>query len=371
MGAGCTKGNQDGIANTDTRPSQSPKEKSVKILSEIRNDAKNNSILAKYLRTDGCDIEELASRKTKFGAGIVDLIPTGHKIPSSKVGIYATDEDSYQVFHDLFTFTCIELYGIGQNSSGEQTNDEGIDRKFDAVVSVRVRSARNFSGFAFPSFITQADRIVLKYKIVAALKANIADGEYYALKYLSKKKRQEWIDAHYLYHESDNFLKIGGFYRDWPSGRGIFMSEDRTNIIWVNEEDHVRVIALQEGNDFKAVFDKSFGLLDKLEKSLKCAKHKDFGGLTSCPTNLGTGMRASVHVRLPNIIKAKGSKGLKEMCKEMSLDLRGTRGENTGLEGDTFDVSNKKRFGLQPLTAFKQVVDGVAKLLDIDSNILG
>ena len=95
MGAGCTKGNQDGIANTDTRPSQSPKEKSVKILSEIRNDAKNNSILAKYLRTDGCDIEELASRKTKFGAGIVDLIPTGHKIPSSKVGIYATDEDSY------------------------------------------------------------------------------------------------------------------------------------------------------------------------------------------------------------------------------------------------------------------------------------
>lgn len=343
----------------------------VAVLTEIKNNAENTSILAKYLRTKESAIQDLSKRKTKFGAGILDLIRTGHKIPSSKVGIYATDEDSYEVFHDLFSFTCIELYGIADNCSSEATSEEGLDKKFDAVVSVRVRSARNFHGFAFPSFITQQDRIVLKDKISTALKANIADGQYYALEDLSKEKRQEWIDAHYLYHESDSFLEIGGFYRDWPSGRGIFMSEDRTNIIWVNEEDHVRVIALQAGNDFKAVFDKSFGLLDKLEKSLKCAHHKNFGGLTSCPTNLGTGMRASVHVRLPNIIKAKGSEGLKEMCKEMSLDLRGTRGENTGLEGDTFDVSNKKRFGLKPVSAFKQVVDGVAKLLDIDSKILG
>merc|ERR1711994_910721 len=102
---------------------------------------------------------------------------------------------------------------------------------------------------------------------------------------------------------------------DWPEGRGIFHNESKSFLVWVKEES---------GKDF---------MLDE-----------KYGYLHSCPTNLGTGMRASVHVDLPGWTK-EGLPALKARCEELGLQPRGTRGESGGQTGITYDISNKHRLG--------------------------
>lgn len=91
--------------------------------------------------------------------------------------------------------------------------------------------------------------------------------------------------------------------RDWPSGRGIFHNADKTFIVWVNEEDQLRIISMQEGPDIPAVFDRLCRAVAHIETVAKFSHSEHLGYITSCPTNLGTALRASVHICLPNLGK--------------------------------------------------------------------
>ena len=100
--------------------------------------------------------------------------------------------------------------------------------------------------------------------------------------------------------------------RDWPEGRGIFHNKEKTFLVWVNEEDQLRIISMQKGGDVKGVFERLAKGINAVQASVKGESGKDFqvsekyGYLHSCPTNLGTGMRASVHVDLPGFTKEGG-----------------------------------------------------------------
>merc|ERR1711925_1854 len=138
-----------------------------------------------------------------------------------------------------------------------------------------------------------------------------------------------------------------------PEGRGIFINNDRSDgvfIVWVGEEDQMRIMAMNNGSDVQAVWDLFYAGLEAVHKGVKKQK-QDFafkeshGYLSTCPTNLGTGMRASVHVNLPAF---KTKNDLKKYVKDqdMKIDIRGTRGEATNTDGYTvYDVSNKERLG--------------------------
>ena len=136
--------------------------------------------------------------------------------------------------------------------------------------------------------------------------------------------------------------------------------------VWVNEEDQLRIISMQQGGDVKGVFERLARGIQAVQDSVKAESGKDFmldekyGYLHSCPTNLGTGMRASVHVDLPGWTK-EGLPALKvspfqmkncdltpdpqARCEELHLQPRGTRGESGGQTGITYDISNKHRLG--------------------------
>ena len=128
--------------------------------------------------------------------------------------------------------------------------------------------------------------------------------------------------------------------RDWPEGRGIFHNKDKTFLTWVNEEDQLRIISMQSGGDVRAVFDRLARGIKAVGDSVKAESGKEFmldpkyGYIHSCPTNLGTGMRASVHVDLPGWTK-EGLKTLQDRCEELHLQPRGTRGESGGQTGET------------------------------------
>merc|ERR1719460_2438627 len=97
--------------------------------------------------------------------------------------------------------------------------------------------------------------------------------------------------------------------RDWPEGRGIFHNAAKTFLVWINEEDQLRIISMQKGGDVKGVFERLARGIKTVQDSVKAESGKDFqlsekfGYIHSCPTNLGTGMRASVHVDLPGWTK--------------------------------------------------------------------
>lgn len=93
--------------------------------------------------------------------------------------------------------------------------------------------------------------------------------------------------------------------REWPEGRGIFHNDNKTFLVWVNEEDQLRIISMQQGADLHAVFDRLSRACAHIEKVAKFAHDGHLGYITSCPTNLGTALRASVHIRLPKLSQKK------------------------------------------------------------------
>ena len=163
-------------------------------------------------------------------------------------------------------------------------------------------------------------------------------GSYYPLTGMDEKVRQQLVDDHFLFMSGDPNLKVAGMERDWPEGRGIFHNATKTFLVWVNEEDQLRIISMQAGGDVLGVFERLARGIKAVGDSVKAESGKDFllspkfGYIHSCPTNLGTGMRASVHVDLPGWNK-EGLTALKARCEQLALQPRGTRGESGGDTG--------------------------------------
>lgn len=103
-------------------------------------------------------------------------------------------------------------------------------------------------------------------------------------------------------------------------GRGIFMNKDKNFIVWVNEEDHIRIISMQKGASLKQVWRRLVNAIHAMETKLEFVRHDKFGYLTFCPTNIGTGLRASVHVKVP---KTAEQGKLNEICAAADLQPRG------------------------------------------------
>merc|ERR1712206_55366 len=196
-------------------------------------------------------------------------------------------------------------------------------------------------------------------------------GSYYPLTGMDEKVRQQLVDDHFLFMSGDPNLKVAGMERDWPEGRGIFHNAAKTFLVWINEEDQLRIISMQKGGDVKGVFERLARGIKTVQDSVKAESGKDFqlsekfGYIHSCPTNLGTGMRASVHVDLPGWTK-DSIDGLKARCEELSVQPRGTRGESGGQTGHTYDISNKHRLGHSEVSLVQTMIDGVNTLWQED-----
>ena len=139
----------------------------------------------------------------------------------------------------------------------------------------------------------------------------------------------------------------------------------------MNEEDQLRIISMEMGGDVKGVFSRLARGIKAVEDSVRKESGREFmldpkyGFIHSCPTNLGTGMRASVHVDLPGWTK-EGVDKLKARCEELAVQPRGTRGESGGQTGHTYDISNKHRLGHSEVQLVQTMIDGVNTLYKED-----
>lgn len=203
-----------------------------------------------------------------------------------------------------------------------------LDSKYaESILSTRIRMARSVFGFPMGPKLLPETRHQLKDHIVESFE-NFTDdfaGDYLDLAAMSKEDKLDLIENHYLFADADDkYLESAGGYLDWPNARGIFMNKMRTFSVWVNEEDHVRIISIQMGSNVKQVYKLLVQGARLMQKSLAFVQHEKLGFLTFCPTNIGTGLRASVHVKLPKLAE---SGKLGEMCNKLGLQPRGVHGK--------------------------------------------
>merc|ERR1719190_104640 len=331
-----------------------------------------HSLVAKHVTKAKWD--KLSSVKTAIsGFTLAKAIACAVQFDDQHCGIYAGDWDSYKDFAEVFDPLIQEYHGISPDamhtSDMNPDNIKGNIMASAPVKSTRIRVGRSISGFGLSPGITKQQRLEMEGLMKNAF-ANLKDdlaGKYFPLLGMEEATRQQLVDDHFLFVSGDKNLIAAGMERDWPEGRGIFHNEAKTFLTWVNEEDQLRIISMQKGGDVRGVFSRLAGGIKAVQDSVKAEDGRDFqlhekyGYLHSCPTNLGTGMRASVHVDLPGWTK-EGLPALKARCEELKVQPRGTRGESGGQTGVTYDISNKHRLGYSEVELVQCMIDGVNTL---------
>ncbi|CAH8438792.1 unnamed protein product [Schistosoma rodhaini] len=338
---------------------------------KIRNDERNHSLTKKYLTDD--IVKKYQATKTSLGGTLAQCVNTNAYNPGALLP-RSCDLNAYETFRDFFDAVIADYHKVPDGKIQHPKSNFGdlkslsfadLNTYGNLVVSTRVRLGRTVEGFGFGPTLTKETRIELEKKISTALH-NLSgeyEGTYYPLAGMSEEDRIKLVNDHFLFRNDDNVLRDAGGYIDWPTGRGIFINKQKNFLVWINEEDHIRVISMQKGGDLIAVYKRLAGAIQELSKSLKFAFNDRLGFITFCPSNLGTTLRASVHAKIPMLASLPN---FKEICEKHGIQPRGTHGEHTESVGGIYDLSNKRRLGLTELDAVTEMHSGVRALLELE-----
>lgn len=212
----------------------------------------------------------------------------------------------------------------------------------DAVLSTRIRFARNLEDFPFPCRLDEQGR----QKVCQTVRDALSDVSglklhYIEMNQLTPKQAVALAERHLI---SPDFASP-------DKGRALLLSDDESVSIMLCEEDHIRIQVIKGGLDLEGAFDLANRIDDLLDSKLKFAFDERIGYLTQCPTNLGTGMRASVMMHLPALSKCGQMSRLSSTVSKLGLTIRGTFGEGTGAKGDIFQLSNQVSLGISERSA--------------------
>lgn len=348
------------------------------------------------------------------------------------VGFVCADEDCYNVFwsllrpiiakrHKLKT-TALDSLRQVQDLDCEKLSRTPIDPTERYVISTRIRTGRSIRNFLLPPSISFEDRRKLEDLIVHALRtcdaqsdpsnkssanANLTptasmptvNPDTFDVKYLPLvgsssfphpascpnvhvgttrscevcEEREETLRSRGMLFQEPNstLLLSSGFGRHWPDARGMLVNKEENFLIWLNEEDHLRIIAMEKGSNMRRVFSRWTAGLRWTRRRL--ADHgleyqwsDRLGFLSTCPSNLGTGMRASVMVRLPLLSQQPN---FKQLANKLGLQVRGSRGVDSQSVAGIYDISNRDRLGQSEVQLCNTVIEGVAALVRAEHSL--
>ncbi len=169
-------------------------------------------------------------------------------------------------------------------------------------VSVRMRVARSVNGFNLPASMSRDERIDFERTITTALQTLIEDPDYGGQIY----SPTSGADTHLMKDISaDPYMRSAGISADWPYGRACYVSRNQEAIVWIGEEDHLRIISMRTATKLGDVLDGLHALVDRIAAlpGVDFVHDDTFGYVNSCPSNLGTGMRASVRIETPEPVE--------------------------------------------------------------------
>lgn len=216
----------------------------------------------------------------------------------------------------------------------------------DIVVSTRVRYARNLDKFKFPCIMSQKEQ----NEAVDIIDKNINKEEYKLLKLkdIDDITKRSLVEKHYI---SKELIE--------NENSAVVVNNDNSLIAMINEEDHLRIQSFGKGKCINECYEKLREFTDNLESKVGFAKSEDYGYLTACPTNVGSGMRVSVIVHLEALSKIGMVNKLLEQVRNLGISVRGFYGENTKSIANFYQISNKRTLGYTD----KEIIDNFNSIL--------
>lgn len=209
----------------------------------------------------------------------------------------------------------------------------------DVITSSRIRLARNFKRYPFPSRMgyEQAQNVISEIKEIGLNSSAYISKEFifFDMASLSDIDKYVLLEKHLI---SQDLIKNSKF-------SGVLVSKDEKTSIMVNEEDHIRIQTIFPGMQLKEAWELADRIDNLVEEKIEYAYNENLGYLTSCPTNVGTGMRASVMVHLPALTMIGYINGLLSTIGKLGIAIRGIYGEGSQVSGNLYQISNQITLG--------------------------
>ncbi len=219
-------------------------------------------------------------------------------------------------------------------------------KESDVVLSTRIRLARNIKEFEFPNRYSKEE----SKKILEKLE-EITPSLGYGLKFI----KLEDIDDITKISLIEKHLLSPEFAMSKEINKGILINDDENICIMINEEDHIRMQVFSAGLDLENLLNLSIEIDEKLENLVNYAYSNQYGYLTSCPTNVGTGMRASVMVHLPALTATGNIGKVLQAANNFGMNIRGIYGEGSQSQGNIYQIFNNQSLGISEQEIIKNV----------------
>ncbi|GMQ62942.1 protein arginine kinase [Vallitalea maricola] len=221
----------------------------------------------------------------------------------------------------------------------------------DVVISSRVRLARNIEEYNFPSRLSKEDagRIIDDVK-EAVLNAHEDNSYFHSvdMNNLSSLEKVAMVERHVV---SPNFVQT-------LVPTGLILSEDESISIMINEEDHLRIQSITNGLNLDEALQNAYRIDDLLEEKINYAYDENIGYLTSCPTNVGTGLRASYMIHVPALETTGKLQFILDAIGKFGITVRGIYGEGSKARGSVFQISNQITLGHSE----QEIIDNLTSL---------
>lgn len=229
--------------------------------------------------------------------------------------------------------------------------DKGPDH--DVILSSRIRLARNLMNYPFPHKLNaaasaQAAREISK-NLIAYGKSMQNEFLEVNMNEMNEQEKQSLVEKHLI---SDDLTK-GGITRE------ALILRDESISIMINEEDHIRIQVMEAGMNLEKAYEKAREIAIYLEQTMQIGYHEKYGFTTTCPTNTGTGLRASVMMHLPVLVMTGKIGAIVENIRKMGYSVRGYYGENSNSFGNVFQISNQITLGLNE----EELISDIKKLI--------
>lgn len=233
-------------------------------------------------------------------------------------------------------------------------NQEGPNS--DIVLSSRIRLARNFREFNFPTLFSHEEAREIISKVESVLQSGVYQNnnvELLRMDDLQPLQKKVLVEKHLI---SPNLA-------DDSSHGAVILSNEEDVSIMINEEDHIRIQCLFPGLQLKEALEKASTIDDLMEEHIDYAFNEKLGYLTSCPTNVGTGLRASVMVHLPGLILTQQMNRIIPAINQLGLVVRGIYGEGSEALGNIFQISNQITLGKTEMDIVEDLMSVVQQII--------
>lgn len=236
----------------------------------------------------------------------------------------------------------------------------GAKSNCPVVLSTRVRLARNLEDYPFPGWAKESHRREILTYCFDAIEglSQMRRGTRFTIDELDDLEKQILMERHLISRE----------LMSSKENAGVFISKDQSYSIMVNEEDHLRIQQVRVGFNFKRIWRTINALDSSIEEHLNYAFSSDLGYLTACPSNVGTGLRASAMMHLPALTLGNQMEKVVRAVNQLGIAVRGQSGEGSEAAGSIFQISNQQTLGESEREIIKRLTNVLSSIIEQENN---